>query len=66
VRSLISSKVVDLELDAGLAREREQVQHSVRRAAARGDRGDRVLEPFAGDHRAGQLARGAGRRRRAP
>ena len=37
-------EVVDVELDAGLAREREQVQHAVGRAAARCDRGDRVLD----------------------
>ena len=37
-------EVVDVELDAGLAGDGEQVQHAVRRAARRGDRGDRVLQ----------------------
>ena len=41
-------EVVELELDAGLVRDREQVQHRVRRAAdAMRDR-DRVLERLLG------------------
>ena len=42
-------EVVDRELDAGLAGDREQVQDAVRRAPARGHGGDRVLERLAGD-----------------
>ena len=44
-------EVVELERDAGLARDREQVQHAVRRAAGAGDRGDRVLERLAREDR---------------
>ena len=51
-------EVVDVELDAGLAGEREQVQDAVGRAAAGGDRGDRVLQPLAGDDVARALAAG--------
>ena len=37
-------EVVDVELDAGLAGDGQQVQHAVGRAAAASRRGDRVLE----------------------
>ena len=40
-------EVVELERDAELARDREQVEDAVRRAAGGGDRGDRVLERVA-------------------
>ena len=39
-------EVGERELDARLVRDREQVQHGVRRAAERNDRRDRVLERF--------------------
>ena len=42
-------EVVDVELDARLARDRQQVQHAVGRAAAGGDAGDRVLQRLLGD-----------------
>ena len=42
-------EVVDLQLDAGLAGDREQVQHPVGRAAGGADAGDRVLQRLAGD-----------------
>jgi hypothetical protein len=51
-------EVVDRELHAGLARDGEQVQDAVRGAAARGDRGDRVLEALAGDEVARRQAAG--------
>ena len=49
-RALVDAvEVVDRELDAGLAGERQQVQDGVRRAAAHRDAGDRVLERVARD-----------------
>ena len=51
-------EVVDVELDAGLVGDRQQVQDAVGRAAAGGDRGDRVLEPGLGDDVARALAAG--------
>ena len=42
-------EVVDRERDPELARDREQVQDAVRRAAGGGDRGGRVLERLARD-----------------
>ena len=42
-------EIVDRELDPHLLGDREQVQDAVGRAAAAGDRGDRVLEALAGD-----------------
>ena len=47
-------EVVDRQLDAGLVRDGEQVQHAVRRSAAGRDRGDRVLEALARDDLARQ------------
>src|SRR5262249_23993425 len=44
-------EVLELERDAGLPRDREQVEHAVRRAARAGDRGDRVLERLAREDR---------------
>ena len=40
-------EVVELELDACLAGDGEQVQHAVGRAARRADAGDRVLQRIA-------------------
>ena len=37
-------EVVELEVDLRLSRDREEVEHTVRRAAGCGDRRDRVLE----------------------
>ena len=49
-------EIVDVEVDADLLGDREQVEHAVGRAAAARDRGDRVLEAVAGDDVAGCLA----------
>ena len=46
----IRSKSSIVELDPGLAGDREQVQDAVGRAARGADAGDRVLERLAGDH----------------
>ena len=43
-------ELVDRQVDAELVRDREQMQHAVRRAAGRGDRGDRVLDRVTRDH----------------
>jgi hypothetical protein len=66
-------EVLELERDADLAGDREQVEHAVRRAARARDRGNRVLERLAGQdlRRAGvgadelhrELARLVSRRR---
>ncbi len=45
-------EVVDGELDAGFARDGQQVQHGVGRAAARGHAGNGVLQRVAGEDRA--------------
>ena len=52
-------EVFELERDAGLVGDRQQVQHGVRRAAGSGDADDRVLE-----RRPSSRARTAGRRAR--
>src|SRR5207244_10820472 len=44
-------EVVQLELEAELPRDREQVEDAVRGAAGRGDRSDRVLDRLAGEER---------------
>ena len=61
----IRSKSSIVEFDAGLVRERQQVQHGVGRSAAGGDGGDRVLERLAGDDVAGAEAARAARPSRA-
>ena len=66
-------EVLELELDPDLVRDREQVEHAVRRAARAGDGGDRVLERLSGEdlrgphvvahelhHQLARLARGLG------
>ena len=55
-------EVVDVELDAGFTCDGQQVQDAVRRAATRGDRGDRVLQRLLRD----DVARRAGRVRGCP
>ena len=61
VRHLVADavEVVEGELDLGLVRDREQVQHDVGRAAERHGDGDRVLERLLGEDVAGRDARGA-------
>ena len=54
-------ELVDRQVDPELVRDREQVQHAVRRAAGRRDRGDRILDRVTRDH----LRRAACRRERA-
>ncbi len=49
VRSATRSKSSSVELDAELARDRDQVQHAVRRAARGGHAGGGVLERGARD-----------------
>ena len=56
VCSLIRSKSSIDSSTPDLVGDREQVQHAVGRAAAAGDRGDRVLEALAGDDVARALA----------
>ena len=65
-------EVVDREVDPEVARDRDQVEHPVRRAAGRGDRRDRVLEGRLRSRRSaasrcrGRPAPRAGRSRRRP
>ena len=59
VRHLVADavEVVERELDLGLARDGEQVQHDVRGAAERHADGDGVLERLLGEDLAGRDAR---------